>query len=215
MEEHSLCVQKTIRFYTVGTLSKNTKQIWVVLHGYAQLAKDFVRKFEPLVPDDVFIIAPEAMHRFYAKGFSGNVGATWMTKEAREHDIQDNINYLNQLADSLELGKHKQTKLVLLGFSQGVATATRWFVHGNVGFDAMIMFAGEMAVELKTSPMHPRFTKAKTYFVYGNADPLLPSFAPTTVEKLFTENGIQTIEFNGGHDIDIEVIKLISSNLGM
>ena len=36
-------------------------------------------------------MAPEGLSRFYLEGFSGKVGATWMTREDRLNDID---NYL-------------------------------------------------------------------------------------------------------------------------
>ena len=90
---------KTFRYFTHGDPLK-ANQIVYVLHGYGQLAEFFIRKFQHL-SDDYFIVAPEGMHRFYLSGSSGRVGASWMTKEERETDIQDNLNWLNALDTEL------------------------------------------------------------------------------------------------------------------
>ncbi len=213
MTENELQINKTARYFTLGELNENTKQIWIVLHGYAQLANDFAEPFKQLAANNIFVIAPEALHRFYAKGFSGNVGATWMTKEAREHDIKDNIAYLNQLAAHLKIAGRTDCKIVLLGFSQGVATVTRWFVNTNFKVDALIMFAGEIAAELRTNPLHPAFAAAKNFFVYGTHDPLLPSFAPDALKELFAENNIEVIEFDGKHEINANALLQIAERL--
>ena len=41
METHHLKITKTARVYTLGTLTKATKFIWLACHGYDQLASLF------------------------------------------------------------------------------------------------------------------------------------------------------------------------------
>src|SRR5690554_3872961 len=51
------------------------------------------------------------MHRFYRKGTQGRVGASWMTKEARLDDIEDNHKYLDKLAEHLLKGKSYKQRI--------------------------------------------------------------------------------------------------------
>ena len=66
------------------------RTVWFVLHGYGQLAGEFIRFFADLATDDSLVVAPEAMNRFYlvnpesAPARDRPVGATWMTREDRE-----------------------------------------------------------------------------------------------------------------------------------
>ena len=92
----------------------NSRKLLIVMHGYGQLAKYFSRKFHSC-PSSYYIVAPEGPHRFYKQGYSGRVGASWMTKEAREVDIKDNLNWLNALLHKLTLGKTFE-EVILLGF---------------------------------------------------------------------------------------------------
>jgi hypothetical protein len=69
-----------------------------VLHGYAQLAERFLRWFRPVDDGQTWIVAPEALSRFYLettlKGSHGPaIGATWLTREAREADLADHVDY--------------------------------------------------------------------------------------------------------------------------
>ena len=123
MQEHHLQVKRTARYFTLGELNESTQNVWFVLHGYGQLAQFFIRKFEVLNDGQTFIVAPEALSRFYLEGVSGRVGASWMTKEERPHEISDYIFYLNHLYDTLLEGRdvYKLT-INFLGFSQGTAT---------------------------------------------------------------------------------------------
>ena len=119
MQKIEFPVHKTARVFVLGSVEKAT-DVWIVLHGYAQLANTFLSEFEHLANGHTAIVAPEGLHRFYRKGFYGDVVASWMTKEDRLTDIQDYVNYLNNLVQSFP--KSVQNVHVL-GFSQCVATA--------------------------------------------------------------------------------------------
>ena len=82
MKIHHIPVKRQARYYTLGTLDTNTKHVYIVLHGYGQLASQIIHKFDDMA-DEVFIIAPEGLSRFYWDGMTGTVGASWMTKEDR------------------------------------------------------------------------------------------------------------------------------------
>ena len=102
MKEHLITTDYTARYYTLGEINEDPQQeVWVVLHGYGQLAQYFVRKFEPLLQDDVCVVAPEGLSLFYLRGTEGRVGATWMTSEFREHAISNYLVYLQKLYLSL------------------------------------------------------------------------------------------------------------------
>ena len=70
--ENTLKSVKTFRYETLNE-EKSPKKIIYALHGYGQLSKYFIRKFES-ISDDYLIVAPEGMHRFYKNGNSGRVG---------------------------------------------------------------------------------------------------------------------------------------------
>ena len=101
IQELHISIPRTARYFTIGEITPNTKNIWFVLHGYGQLAKKFIEPFEELSNDETVIIAPEALSRFYLNGGNGNIGANWMTKEDRDNEINDYVNYLDELYSSL------------------------------------------------------------------------------------------------------------------
>jgi predicted esterase len=144
MQQHSITVPKTARYFQLGEITTSTKQIWIVLHGYGQLANYFIKWFEPIVDSETVIIAPEGLHRFYWQGFSGKVVASWMTKEDRENDIKDYINFLDEVMDIVKAQVvNSSTKVIAFGFSQGVATVSRW-VFNTKGHhpDELVLWAG-------------------------------------------------------------------------
>ena len=142
--EKTLSSTKSYRYETLNEEKRPTKVIYA-LHGYGQLARYFIQKLENL--NDYLIVAPEGMHRFYLKGSNGRVGASWMTKEAREMDIADNIQFLNEL-DSKISHEYSIQERILLGFSQGGATAIRWKLNTNNPFDKTIIWASDFPPDM-------------------------------------------------------------------
>src|SRR5688572_18536754 len=121
---HHIQTTRTARYYTLGELNEQTTDVWIVLHGYGQLAEYFIRHFKNIQQDHHFIVAPEALSRYYLNENTGRIGATWMTKEDRENEIQDYIQYLNNIVDTFNLPATKagiptKVRLHVLGFSQG------------------------------------------------------------------------------------------------
>jgi hypothetical protein len=93
---HELAVPRTARVATLG--GRNADEVWLVLHGYGQLASQFLHSFLPAARPGRLIVAPEALSRFYTTRKPDRVGATWMTREARDAEIQDYLGYLDLVA---------------------------------------------------------------------------------------------------------------------
>ena len=47
-------------YSTLNTLTKNTKNVWLVCHGMGYLSKYFINYFKGLNAEDNYIIAPQA-----------------------------------------------------------------------------------------------------------------------------------------------------------
>ena len=129
--EHHLTVARTARYQQLGELSSRTRRVWFVCHGYGQLAAYFIRHFAFITEADptTVIIAPEGLSRFYLSGNGGRVGASWMTRDDRLHEIQDHVNFLNQLAATILPQCPPDVHITVLGFSQGTATVGRWLAQ--------------------------------------------------------------------------------------
>ena len=208
MKNH-LISSRTYRYFTHGNIGKANKLLFV-LHGYGQLAEFFIRKFH-FLEDDYFIVAPEGMHRFYLKGSSGRVGASWMTKEDREADIKDNINYLNQLYDVISSNK-KFDQIILLGFSQGGATAARWFNSFQKQIDAHISWASVYPPDLELTT-HKK--NKSNYFAIGDKDEY---FSEQSLKEtiIFYENmNYTTYTFNDKHNIEPLTLKEILNQINI
>ena len=202
MQEHSFRIEKTNRFYTAGNLADASK-ILIVLHGYGQSAFFFLKKFEYLVSKGYFIVAPEGMHRFYLEGTSGRVGASWMTREARLDDIQDNFNYLENLLNYYTTSK-ATLSIHLLGFSQGAATATRWFEKSKFTFNSLVLWASvfpdDVSMEIKNNK------QTIFYFVLGDNDPYFTKENAQKCIAIYESLEFKILRFEGKHEINHGVV---------
>lgn len=209
MQENKLTVPRTARYYTLGTPSAEIKNLWIVCHGYGQLAKYFLRHFSVLDKGDTVIVAPEALSRFYLDGFSGRVGATWMTKEDRLAEIEDQAAYLNLLLTETLAQLPADVKITILGFSQGGATVCRWLASGNVPCHQFILWAAAFPEDLDFEKDKNVFEHLPVSVVYGTHDQFISEDSLQRKYDLLTKLGINpTIyTFEGGHTLDPEILR--------
>jgi predicted esterase len=201
---HSLEVKRTAHLYQLGMASEQTKFVWLALHGYGQNPAYWVQKFAPLVDTQTVVLAPEGLSRFYLQGNSGRVGASWMTKEQRQHEIQDYLGYLEQVEAKI---KHDmpRARILLLGFSQGGATAARYGVEHPSKIAALVLwsaiFPADLKAELPTSSL-------PIWLAYGDADPFLngEQLESTLQRYRAMHTGLRFLPFSGAHEINAEAL---------
>lgn len=202
MEEHHITVPRTARYHTLGD-PQTTQAIWIVLHGYGQLARYFLRNFEGLA-NEVLIAAPEGLSRYYTDDEHVRVGATWMTREDRGSEITDQHVYLDTLADHLQTLIERPAPIRVLGFSQGVATAARWASLGRTRMDRLVLWGGSMPPDISASTLRARWNTVRVQLVHGEQDTVVPEPQLTQAEARFREAGVsvQTLRHAGGHALD-------------
>lgn len=198
MEQHL----QALKTYRYEIQEPHHEHLLIALHGYGQLAKFFIRKFKDLT-GNIQVVAPEGPHRFYLQGSTGRVGASWMTKEARALDIQDNLVWLNTLLSELQKS-YSPKKITLLGFSQGAATAARWYQQNPSAFDQLILWAAVFPADIDAGS----FPTAKSlHFVLGTQDEYYQGEAAQVLLRHYQSMGFKVHTFAGKHDIDGEVVK--------
>jgi predicted esterase len=205
VKEAKIITSKTARYCTLGSDITAAKRIWFACHGYGMLSRYFIRKFAALDPVANFVIAPEGLQRFYLEGFSGRVGATWMTREQRLDDITDYVHYLNLLHESLGLHTRAENQqLIHFGFSQGVATMARYIAMGKYKPDVAAFWAGTFPPDLPPTEAMQAFHHIPTYTLVGNTDPFVGDDDRSNNNLHFDRLKLKPvhIDFNGGHDID-------------
>lgn len=206
-ENKQIQVRKTARYTHLKSETKVNPKVVLVLHGYGQLSTFFSRKFAEIESNYDFVVA-EGLHRFYLSGNAGRVGASWMTKEERLIDISDNHIYLQQLVETLRESYHE---VLLLGFSQGGATAARFYTQYKHLFEGLILWASVCPPDLP--PNLTVFNQGKNYFVLGTEDPYFPFEKQKEVLTLQQELGFVCVTFAGKHDINAETLQTILVNI--
>lgn len=207
MKEHHIEVARTARYFTYGTPSEKTEQIWFGLHGYGMLANSLVKRFSVLDPEKHFVIAPEALSRFYWGGFDrSKVVASWMTSEDRLNEIKDYISYLDTLYEYIfENNKFSKDAIVnALGFSQGTATCARWLINNKSKVKNMIFWAGPLPHDVEWNKATPVFQQSKVLFVLGNQDQFITQEHRKDHEAKLNKLDFkyESMSFDGKHDID-------------
>jgi predicted esterase len=211
IESASIRVERTFR-YAIRKASGTTHTLVYLLHGYGQLAEYFIRKIQEASPEITTFVAPEGMHRFYLEGSSGRVGASWMTKEARETDIRENTEILDRLHDQL-LAEYQPKRVIVIGFSQGGATAARWIANGNITADVFVSWASVFPPDL-SFPTETLAEKAhQRYFVLGTEDPYFDERAAEEAMTDYAALGFKTVRFEGGHELNALIIEQLIDTL--
>lgn len=146
-QTHWIPVVQEQRIDSLGTLSDETKHVWVGLHGYGQLVQFFARHFRSLVSEERAFVFPQGPHKFYLNGVHGRVGASWMTKDERLVDIDNQRKYLGSVFQWIKQQAPKAT-IHCVGFSQGVATIMRCVGHENVQPHSLLAWAGSWPPDL-------------------------------------------------------------------
>jgi predicted esterase len=212
MEIDTLSVSRTARYATLGTPDA-ARAVWFVLHGYGQLAEYFIRPFESMA-EERFIVAPEALSRFYTEGMRGRVGASWMTSAAREHEIRDYVAYLDALATHLRPRWPADAEVHVLGFSQGTATACRWAALGDTTVDRLTLWAGGVPPDLDLDAHGELLRRLDLTLVIGTDDEYISEDQVAAEEARLDASDIphRTIRFDGPHRIDAEVLARVSAS---
>ena len=199
------------------------REIWYVLHGYGELAAPFLENFRGIDDGTRLIVAPEALSRHYAGrledriGKEVPIGASWMTKEARDDEIHDYLTYLDGL--HTHILTHLLTQLggatpavTVLGFSQGGATSARWVASGSVTVARHILWGCAMPQELDIASAATALRKAKTTLVVGSRDRFAtPDVVARERSRLEAAGFPYRFEpFDGGHRLDTELLRSLA-----
>ena len=211
MREHSIKIEKTAYYYSIGELNNKTNEIWIACHGYGQLAKYFIKKFECIEKQNRFILAPEGLNKFYIDGYSGRVGANWMTKEQRLDEIDDYCLYIEQLTDLIKKQAHQKCKIKIIGFSQGTATVSRWILKTKYNIDTLILWGGKIAFDFNFSLYKEKHSETRNYVVFGTEDEFYSQEDIHSYRKELNNFKTKWISYIGGHTIDAKTLKLLEN----
>ena len=208
---HSLRVSRTARVATLGSPA-TAATWWVALHGYGQRAADFAERCAVLTGPDRAVVAPEALSRFYVDGLETHeqVGASWMTREAREDEIADYVEYLDAVVRRLR-PDDASPSICVLGFSQGAATASRWALLGDTAVDRLVLWGGAPAHDLDLDAHAERLRALDVTLVIGTDDPYVTDERRAAVRRRLARHDIPATvhTFAGGHRLDDDTLRAV------
>lgn len=209
-ERHTIEVPRTARFQVLGSGGTRCTETWFLLHGYGQLAEDFVASLTALARAERLLVAPEALSRFYLRRGTGEVGASWMTRAERADEIRDTVRYLDLVWERVRAAHALPDEVGLraFGFSQGGAAAARWAVLGRAPVSSVTLWGCPLPPDLDLTLHAERARRLRWTFVLGDAD--------TAIDRNAWEAGIARLRatgidpecqrFDGAHELESELL---------
>ena len=208
--EKQVSYQITNTYSVLNRFTEKTKNVWLVCHGIGYLSRYFIRHFNHLDVDENYIIAPQAQSKYYLKSDYRHVGASWLTRENLEAEIDNVLNYLDEVF--IEENLAEVPNLIVLGYSQGVSVATRYLAQRKINCAQLILHSGKVPAEL-TAKDFAFLKDTKVTYLYGTKDEYLKKgiieVEETRLKSLFPYNfEIQT--YDGGHEFNTDIIEKLS-----
>ena len=206
---------RSARYYVAGDMAGDAESgvghIWMLFHGYGQLARDFLEDCLPLLSEGVLLVAPEGLSRFYHRSGRGSIGASWMTSEDRLREIDDYIRYLDGIFETLTGRFDPVPRLSVLGFSQGGATAMRWGIRGR-GNPERIVLWGAAFPEAEIEEYRERLQGKSVLLVEGENDRIVSAGEIAATGRKLQQVGVDlsTLRHAGGHELDSPLLSELS-----
>lgn len=219
LSTHHLRVARTARYYTLGGWDDRVDEVWFALHGYRQAARRFARRFEVLDAPERIVVVPEALSRFYVDPSPGRhgpehrVGASWMTREDRDNEIADYVAYLDALATEVATSAAPAVRRrVVLGFSQGAHTASRWAVLGHTIVHELVLWGAGLATDLTREALAAGLEGVHVTFVRGARDKFRDRREEEAQEAMLKELGVSSrvLVHAGEHEIAPEPLLAVA-----
>jgi predicted esterase len=204
----TLVVERHARVGVVGDIASAT-EAWIILHGYGMRAQGILHWFRSAARPGRVLIAPEALSRFYTESRGiRHVGASWMTREAREDDLSDIMAYLDRVALDI-VGP--RTRIEVHGFSQGGAAAARWVAREGRVVDRLVFWGCVAPPDVAPERLLPAVREGRLHYVIGRRDVrVAPADVISDAARLRAAGTPVTVhEFDGGHRIDDGVLQLL------
>jgi predicted esterase len=197
--------------YLVSPGATSDAQLLLGFHGYGETADDELRRLQTIPGIDRWaVVSVQGLHQFYRRSMN-EVVASWMTRQNRELAISDNIVYVQNVVNALS--QKSPAKLVLTGFSQGVAMAFRAATGLNQSVTGVIACGGDIPPELEPNAL------ARIQAVLlgrGVRDEWYTSEKQAADEERLRAAGVavQSVVLNAGHEWTAEFSEISSQFLG-
>jgi len=167
-------------------------------HGYGQTAEDEFRLLCAIPGSERwFCCSIEALHSVCTT--AGNPGASWMSSRDREHQIEENVHYVDGVIARIKALYEVNESLSFHGYSQGTGMASRAALLGRHRAEYLMLLGGDIPPELSLSDRMGRVHLAR-----GSRDPLYSRERHAQDAARLREGAVPVVvsEFLGGHRVN-------------
>ena len=119
------------------------------LHGYTEDADIQMTRLKQLEIGTGHRCSIQGLHQFYKQN---RIAASWMTSQARDLSINNNVSYINSILDHLSQ-THTWKHLIFAGFSQGAAMAYRAAAIGKHPAKLLLINGGDIPPDLNNQQL--------------------------------------------------------------
>ena len=207
MLEKTISVKRTARYFIIGDTTVSIQKVFIAFHGYGQLASLFGKKFDFLATKGNIVIVPEALSRFYLDAKYDRIGASWITREMKEAEVEDSINFVNEVVKPF---LKPETEIHLFGFSQGCSMVLRWANQLNRKVTSIVIWAGFFAKGLQDMIELEKLEGVNCQYIYGDKDEFLvhnPAIAKSFQDEIVKTGLFKITSFDGTHRVPNSVLK--------
>ncbi len=172
-------------------------------HGYGQTAED---EFNLLcsIPgaERWFCCSIEALHSMYTP--AGHPGASWMNSRDREHQIEENVHYVDGVIERIRALYAVSASLSFHGYSQGAGMASRAALLGRHRAESLMLLGGDIPPELSVS-----VGMGRVHLARGSRDRLYSKERHERDAARLREGAVPVVvsEFLGGHRVNDAYLK--------
>ena len=209
MIERTIAVRTHGRYLMDPPASDGPAPLLVGFHGYGEGAEAQLERMRRIRDADRWrLVSIQGLHRFYQRR-ANEVVASWMTRQDRELAIGDNLAYVAAVIDEVDREFPGAPRLVLTGFSQGVAMTFRAAAASARAVDGVIAVGGDVPPELDSAAIS---RVGRLLVCHGTRDEFYTdAIFERDSQRLRASNaGVTPLTFDGGHEWSDPVVAAAS-----
>ena len=209
MIERSIATRTHGRYLVVPPAALGPAPVLVGFHGYAEGAEAQLERLQAIPGADRWrLVSIQGLHRFYQRR-TNEVVAGWMTRQDRELAIADNLAYVAGVIEAIGREWPGASRVVLAGFSQGVAMTFRAAAAAAGRVDGVIAVGGDVPPELDAAAL--AHVPAALVCRGARDEFYTPATFDSDVRRLREAGAeVRPVPFEGGHEWSDEVVRAAS-----
>jgi predicted esterase len=197
------------RYLVEPPASNGAAPVLFGFHGYAEGAETQLGRMRAIPGAARWrLVAIQGLHRFYQRR-ENQVIASWMTRQDRDLAIEDNLAYVAGVMQEVAREWPGASRIVLTGFSQGVAMTFRAAAAASQPVDGVIAVGGDVPPELDAAAL----ARVRSALVCrGERDEWYTADKFDNDVRRLREAGatVRPLAFDGGHEWSDDVIRAAS-----